>query len=73
MGEFKQYSLLFRKGADFLVFTTFPQDVTGVMEQEIRHVLQESREKWGLEAEIRSREFKATKSLRQALDIIVGV
>ncbi len=72
-GEKGSHTLLFRKGPDFLVFTTHTKDVTRKIEEDVKRVLKESSRKWGLRYNVRSRQFSVDESFRKALDLMVGI
>ncbi|OCC15297.1 HD-hydrolase domain [Dissulfuribacter thermophilus] len=66
-------ALLFRKGPDFLVFTSYPKEVNEKIEQQIFDVLKVAERDWGLKANMKSKEFTGSQSFSKALDIMVGI
>ncbi len=74
MGEEESYHLiLFRKGPDFLLFTSHPKDVISKIEEDVKKILDESQKKWGLKYNVKSKRFPGNASFRKALDLMVGI
>ena len=65
--------LLFRKGADFLIFSTYMKSLTTEILQQVKCHLDDAEKNWGIEAEVILKEFPASQPLYKALDVLLGI
>ncbi|MCK5340236.1 MAG: response regulator [Desulfobulbaceae bacterium] len=67
-GGIDSSAMMLRKGADYLIYSTYPDEKLTILHQRITGHLQEAKEKWGLEARFINRQFGANYPTKNAVN-----
>ncbi len=61
-------SILCRKGADYLIYISYPDAMVGQIEKKIREILESFKKSWGLDAKLLLKSFACGFPLEDSLD-----